>query len=145
MIKPLLLAVSLQLQYLLQLKEAKLQTLQKKCGNIEDKLKEHRSTRRKLKARFLSEEKAIEAIQTAIGKQVCRKIQFLSKGIDISSTFQNESINSMEHNNTEHKNLKEPLEALVNFVEKMDSMLREEKACLPGSILLGAAFCRSGL
>ena len=63
----------------------------------------------------------------------------------ISSTFQNESINSMEHNNTEHKNLKEPLEALVNFVEKMDSMLREEKACLPGSILLGAAFCRSGL
>ena len=51
----------------------------------------------------------------------------------------------MEHNSTEHKNLKEPLEALVNFVEKMDSMLREEKACLPGSILLGAAFCRSGL
>ena len=77
----------LQSAILLQLKEAKLQTLQKKCGNIEDKLKEHRSTRRKLKARFLSEEKAIEAIQTAIGKQVRRKIQFLSKGMDTDSIF----------------------------------------------------------
>ena len=70
MIKPLLLAVSLQLQYLLQLKEAKLQTLQKKCGNIEDKLKEHRSTRRKLKARFLSEEKAIEAINVLFLRKI---------------------------------------------------------------------------
>ena len=105
------------------MKETKLQTLQKKCANIEEKLKEHRSTRRQLKTRFNREEKSIEEVQLQIGKQ-------------------NEAINGMEHNNTEHKNLKEPLEALVSFIEKMDSMLREEKDCLPGSILLGAAFAR---
>ena len=54
---------------------------------------------------------------------------------------QNEAINSLEHSATEHKNLKEPLEAFLNFLQKMEELMTDEKQCLPGSILLGAAFC----
>ena len=54
---------------------------------------------------------------------------------------QNEAINNLEHSATEHKNLKEPLDAFLEFLHQMEDLMTEENRCLPGSILLGAAFC----
>lgn len=103
-------------------KENKLQTLQKKCANIEEKLKEHRLKRRNLQGLLKQQEETMEELQTQIQKQ-------------------NEAINSLEHSATEHKNLKEPLDAFLNFLHKMEDLMTDENRCLPGSILLGAAFC----
>ena len=103
-------------------KENKLQTLQKKCSNIEERLKEHRLKRRNLQAQFVEQEENMEELQTQIQKQ-------------------NEAINSLEHSATEHKNLKEPLNAFLTFLHQMEDMMKEENRCLPGSVLLGSAFC----
>ena len=103
-------------------KENKLQTLQKKCANIEERLKEHRLKRRNLQSLLKEQEENMEALQAQLQKQ-------------------NESINSLEHSATEHKNLKEPLDAFLNFLHKMEDLMTDENRCLPGSILLGAAFC----
>ena len=54
---------------------------------------------------------------------------------------QNENINALEHSTTEHKNLKQPLEALLDLLEKMKRKMIGEKEGLPGSIILAAAAC----
>ena len=106
----------------ISVKENKLQTLQKKCANIEERLKEHRLKRRNLQGLIKQQEESMEELQTQIHKQ-------------------NEAINNLEHSATEHKNLKEPLDAFLNFLQKMEDLMTDENRCLPGSILLGAAFC----
>ena len=106
----------------ISVKENKLQTLQKKCANIEERLKDHRLKRRNLQGLLKQQEITMGELQAQIHQQ-------------------NEAINSLEHSATEHKNLKEPLEAFLNFLQKMEDLMTDEKRCLPGSILLGAAFC----
>ena len=103
-------------------KENKLQALQKKCANIEERLKEHRLKRRNLQGLLKQQEESMEELQSKIQKQ-------------------NESINSFEHSATEHKNLKEPLDAFLKFLQRMEDLMTDENRCLPGSVLLGAAFC----
>ena len=45
---------------------------------------------------------------------------------------QNENINTLEHSTTEHKNLKQPLEAFLDLLQKMKGKMSVEKDCLPG-------------
>ena len=54
---------------------------------------------------------------------------------------ENEKINTLEHSTTEHKNLKQPLQALLDLLEKMKIKMLDQKERLPGSICLAAAVC----
>ena len=103
-------------------KEQKLQMLQKKCKSIEEKLKNFRQEIKSLEKRLEEESKQIEDLQANIAAQ-------------------NENINTLEHSTTEHKNLKQPLEGLLDLLEKMKMKMIGEKEGLPGSIILAAAAC----
>ena len=103
-------------------KEQKLQTLQKKCKSIEEKLKNFRQEIKSLEKRLEEEAMQIEELQANIAAQ-------------------NENINALEHSTTEHKNLKQPLQALLDLLEKMKMKMIGEKEGLPGSIILAAAAC----
>ena len=103
-------------------KEQKLQMLQKKCKSIEEKLKNLRQQIKTLQKRLHDEQTQIEDLQSNIQAQ-------------------NENINTLEHSTTEHKNLKQPLQALLDLLEKMKTKMNSEKDCLPGSIILAAAAC----
>ncbi len=104
----------------IQTKEQKLQVLQKKCKSIEERLKELRQQNKALEKRSQDETSTIEDLQTSIARQ-------------------NETINTLEQSTTEHKNLKQPLEAFLDYLGKMKARMLDEKKRLPGSILLGAA------
>ena len=106
----------------IQTKEQKLQTLQKKCKSIEDKLKDLRQQNKNLEKRLMDEQTQIEELQASIASQ-------------------NEIINSLEHSTTEHKNLKQPLQAFLDYLGKMKVKMIDEKDRLPGSIVLAAAAC----
>jgi hypothetical protein len=106
----------------IQTKEQKLQTLQKKCKSIEDKLKNLRQQNKSLEKRLQDEMVHIEEHQANIA-------------------LQNETINSLEHSTTEHKNLKQPLDAFLDLLGKMKARMLDEKVRLPGSTLLAAASC----
>ena len=103
-------------------KEQKLQTLQKKCKSIEEKLKVLRQQNKALEKRLQDEMLCIEELAT-------------------SQQAENEKINTLEHSTTEHKNLKQPLSALLDLVEKMKVKMLDQKERLPGSICLAAAVC----
>ena len=103
-------------------KEQKLQMLQKKCKSIEEKLKNLRQQTKNLEKRRDDEMANIEEL--AANQQA-----------------ENEKINTLEHSTTEHKNLKQPLSALLDLLEKMRVKMLDQKERLPGSICLAAAVC----
>lgn len=103
-------------------KEQKLQMLQKKCKSIEEKLKNFRQQIKALEKRLQDEMNQIEQLQANIA-------------------LQNENINTLEHSTTEYKNLKQPLSALLDLLDKMKMKMIDEKEGLPGSIILAAAAC----
>ena len=98
-------------------KEQKLTTLQKKCKSIEEKLKDFRQNIKLLEKRLQDEIKQTEELQANIASQ-------------------NENINTLEHSTTEHKNLKQPLEAFLDLLQKMKGKMSVEKDCLPGNTLI---------